>query len=60
MKNCLCRKFFAAFIFCIFFTACKDVVKSDSTQEKTRTKSLDLYLPADLEATLWAESPNVL
>lgn len=41
-------------------TACKQSSKAPINTDKTEkkfAKSLDLYLPEDLEATLWAESP---
>lgn len=38
---------------------CKETTENNQagTTESKRAKSLDLYLPDDLEATLWAESP---
>ncbi|MEP7143452.1 MAG: PVC-type heme-binding CxxCH protein [Ferruginibacter sp.] len=44
----------------IFSIGCTQSSKpgpGETSQEKKNTKSLDLYLPDDLEATLWAESP---
>ncbi|HLL42114.1 MAG TPA: PVC-type heme-binding CxxCH protein, partial [Segetibacter sp.] len=44
--------FFSAFC----FTGCKQ--SPDAKSQKTKiSKSLDLYLPDDLQATLWAETP---
>ncbi|MEJ7677733.1 MAG: hypothetical protein WKG06_07670 [Segetibacter sp.] len=49
---------FVLFLFFIFFhfISCRQSAKQKSQTTKI-SKSLDLYLPDDLEATLWAESP---
>ncbi|MBD0351333.1 MAG: dehydrogenase, partial [Flavisolibacter sp.] len=43
----------------ITFQSCKEATKPEqkAASENRISKSLDLYLPDDLEATLWAESP---
>lgn len=56
MKN------FSCFFFLIFLVACKQssqptVQSNEDIIETKISKSLDLYLPEDLEVSLWAESP---
>src|SRR5215212_3981900 len=52
------KTFFLLFLFspAFYFTGCKQPPKAKS-QETKISKSLDLYVPDDLEATLWAETP---
>ena len=54
-------KNFSYLVFLLIFSiACNQGGKQDAeakTSGKKISKSLDLYLPDDLEATLWAESP---
>ncbi len=52
---------FLVFVLCLFpiffyFVSCRQSPKPESKTTKI-SKSLDLYLPDDIEATLWAESP---
>src|SRR5687767_13573171 len=50
-----------SYLFCLILIAvsCSQPSKPDTTSDATKkiSRSLDLYLPDDLEATLWAESP---
>jgi hypothetical protein len=55
MKKCLLPFFF---VLSISSLTCKHSSDSDGSSSKKKfSKSLDLYLPEDLEATLWAQSP---
>jgi len=55
MKN-IFSPVFTFFALFICFCACRESAKPKTETAKIH-KSLNLYLPADLEATLWAESP---
>lgn len=60
MKNYLQRILFIVSLFLVLLsTGCKESSKPESPRHSNnkQSKSLDLYLPDDLEATLWAESP---
>src|SRR5678815_4065575 len=52
--NCL---LLSALLFSLYLSSCKQASKSGTATKPIIAKSLDLYLPDDLEATLWAESP---
>lgn len=57
MKNTPIAVFtFLAFLICSCQIGCRESPKLKTETAKIH-KSLNLYLPADLEATLWAESP---
>jgi hypothetical protein len=59
LTTCDMKKVFYLFFYCtIYLIGCKQPATSkDQPAKKSMAKSLDLYLPNDLEATLWAESP---
>lgn len=60
MKIYFLSYFFTVFLFVLLFSSgCEHASKSESfKQTKNKlSKSLDLYLPEDLQANLWAESP---